>query len=251
METANTATTVDTGEGTTAPVQTQTDSVQTFIVGANSVYSGVDALYEGAKQKEAFIGTLKEEKRALEVQLQELQEQLRISNNINNFKEELNKMEQQPIVTEPTSQLTEEKVQELALKALQQQQVNDQKEANLATAMETLNKVFGAEAENKLETKCKELGIPKEVGLSVAKDSPKAFLKMLGLDEPVQVSVDSLMSRGHNTQAIPASAVSQDKLAQLQANPALARNTQYLQELFKEGLKNPATILNSYTPWEA
>ena len=49
METADTATTVETGEGNQEPVQTTTEPAEPFIVGANSVYKDVPSLLEGAR----------------------------------------------------------------------------------------------------------------------------------------------------------------------------------------------------------
>lgn len=241
METENTATTVESGEGIQAPAQTEADTVKPFIVGANSVYKDVASLFEGAKQKEAYIQTLLSEKRQLE-------EQMKALTNINKFQEDLNKMEQQPTeVTQPTSQLTEEKVQELALKALQQQQAAARTEANLKTVSDTLAKVFGAEAENKIEAKCKELGISKDFGMSVAKDSPKAFLKMMGLDEPTTVSVETLMGHGRiaDTQQAVGAAPATD-MERLMKDPSLTRNRTFLQNLFK----NPQQVLSTDTEWK-
>ena len=198
---------------------------------------------EGARQKEALIETLKAEKR-------ELEERMKAITNLNKFQEDLHKMDTnptQPEVTTQTSQLTEEKVQELALKAMQQQQAQATKDANLATVNSTLQKVFGAEAENKLEAKCKELGISKEFGMSVAKDSPKAFLKMLGLEDPVMVSVESLMDHGRiadtNTASTNQPATNMERLMK---DPSLSRNKQFLQDLFK----HPEQVLQADTTWE-
>lgn len=240
METANTATTVGTGEGNQEPIQTRTEPAEPFIVGANSVYKDVASLFEGAKQKEALIETLKAEKR-------ELEERMKAISNLNKFEEDLNKMDTtQTEVTQPTSQLTEEKVQELALKALQQQQAQQTTESNLKTVNDTLAKIFGAEAENKLETKCKELGISKEFGMSIAKDSPKAFLKMLGLDEPAMVSVDSLIGKGHLTSTQPTQPTQpMSDIEKLAKDPSLSRNKQFLQDLFR----HPEKVLYADTTW--
>lgn len=241
METANTATTVGTGEGNQEPIQTRTEPAEPFIVGANSVYKDVASLFEGAKQKEALIETLKAEKR-------ELEERMKAISNLNKFEEDLNKMDTtQTEVTQPTSQLTEEKVQELALKALQQQQAQQTTESNLKTVNDTLAKIFGAEAENKLEAKCKELGISKEFGMSIAKDSPKAFLKMLGLEDPVMVSVDSLIGKGRITDISSSSQPTQpmSDIEKLAKDPSLSRNKQFLQDLFR----HPEKVLNADTTW--
>lgn len=243
METANTATTVETGEGNQEPVQTKTETVEPFIVGANSVYKDVASLFEGAKQKEALIETLKAEKR-------ELEERMKAITNLNKFQEDIVKMENntQTEVTQPTSQLTEEKVQELALKALQQQQAKQATEANLKTVNDTLTKVFGAEAENKLEAKCKELAVSKEFVMSIAKDSPKAFLKMMGLEDPVNISIDNLMSKGRLADTTISTADTQmSDMERLTKDPSLAHNKQFLQNLFK----HPETVLNADTEWKA
>lgn len=243
METANTATTVGTGEGNQEPVQTKEGTEQPFIVGANSVYKDVASLFEGAKQKEALIETLKAEKR-------ELEERMKAITNLNKFQEDIQKMEnntQQPEVTQPTSQLTEEKVQELALKALQQQQTKQATEANLKMVNETLTKVFGAEAENKLEAKCKELAVSKEFVMSIAKDSPKAFLKMMGLEDPVNVSIDNLMSKGRLADTTPSTTQPVTEMERLATDPSLSRNKTFLQDLFK----HPEKVLNANTEWTA
>lgn len=240
METANTATTVGTGEGTVQPsTGTQQVNQEPFIVGANSVYPDVASLFEGAKQKEAFIETLKAEKRALEDQLKAIQ-------NINKFKEDMEKMEDntnQTQVTTQTSELTEAKVQELALKALQQQQLEQTRQGNEQTVKDTLNKVFGAEAENKVEAKCKELGISREFAMGIAKDSPKAFLKMLGLEEPAQVTVDSIIAHGHQSAPQQPQQPMTD-IQRLASDPKLARDRNFLQDLFKKANKDPSMVMD-------
>ena len=175
------------------------------------------------------------------------EERMKAISNLNKFEEDLNKMDTtQTEVTQPTSQLTEEKVQELALKALQQQQAQQATESNLKTVNDTLAKIFGAEAENKLEAKCKELGISKEFGMSIAKDSPKAFLKMLGLDEPAMVSVDSIIGKGHLTSAQTSQPTQpMSDIEKLAKDPSLSRNKQFLQELFK----HPEKVLYTDTTW--
>lgn len=248
METADTATTVETGEGNQEPVQTTTAPAEPFIVGANSVYKDVPSLLEGARQKEALIETLKAEKRELEARLKAV-------SNLQQFQEEIKKMEetQQPTeVTQPTSQLTEEKVQELALKALQQQQAQAVKDGNLKTVTDTLQKVFGTEADNKVEAKCKELGITKEFGMSIAKDSPKAFLKMLGLEDPVMVSVDSLIGKGRiaDTTASPQSTQPMSDIERLAHDSKLAKDRGFLQNLFKEAMRDPSKVLSNYHEWQ-
>lgn len=247
METADTATTVETGEGNQEPVQTTTAPAEPFIVGANSVYKDVPSLLEGARQKEALIETLKAEKRELEARMKAI-------TNLQQFQEDIKKMDETQTtteVTQPTSQLTEDKVQELALKVLQQQQEQAVKDGNLKTVTDTLQKVFGAEADNKIEAKCKELGITKEFGMSIAKDSPKAFLKMLGLEDPVKVSVDSLITKGRLTDTTASSESTQplSNMERLQKDPSLARDRGFLQGLFKEGLRDPSAILNNYHEW--
>lgn len=245
--TEETATTVETGEGAEqAPSPTSEETKQTpFVVGANSVYPDVASLFEGAKQKEAFIETLKAEKRQLE-------EQLKALTNINKFQEDIKKMEDNNTVTQvtqPTSELTEAKVQELALKALQEQQAKEVKDQNRTLVQGTLQKVFGAEAENKLDAKCKELGISKEVGMKLAEDSPKAFLKMMGLDEPTQVTVDNLIARGHTTDSPTAPTQPLSDIERLARDPKLAKDRTFLQGLFNEGMKDPSKILMADTEW--
>lgn len=245
--TEETATTVETGEGAaTVTSQTSEETKQTpFVVGANSVYPDVASLFEGAKQKEAFIETLKAEKRQLE-------EQLKALTNINKFQEDIKKMEDNNTVTQvtqPTSEITEAKVKELAQAALLEQQTKMLQENNLKEVNSTLQKVFGAEADNKLEAKCKELGISKEIAMGLAKDSPKALLKMLGLDAPAMVSVDDILAKGRIADTTTAPQAPKTGVEALIANPALAKDRTYLQGLFKEGMKDPSKILMADTEW--
>ena len=245
--TEETATTVETGEGAAkSPSPTSEEPKQTpFVVGANSVYPDVASLFEGAKQKEAFIETLKAEKRQLE-------EQLKALTNINKFQEDIKKMEDNNTVTQvtqPTSELTEAKVKELAQAALLEQQTKAAQEANLKEVNSTLQKVFGAEADNKLDAKCKELGISKDMAMGLAKDSPKALLKMLGLDAPAMVSVEDIISKGRTADTTTAPQAPKTGLEAMIANPALAKDRTYLQGLFKEGMKDPSKILMADTEW--
>lgn len=237
-ETVNAATTVETTEGLTQTAGVTAPAIpqEPFIVGETSVYKDVASLLKGAQEKEKLIKTLLAENK-------EYKDQLARFTNIENFKEELQKMTEVQIQTPETvttNPLSEEEIQKIAVQAMLKQQQESAQEANLAKAMETLAVTFGAEAENKLSIKAKELGMTPEAIKELAKTSPQAFNSLMGIEAPKQVSLDALRGYAH-TVSQPTQPTT-GLLDEFRGNPNLVHDARYMGDLFEKAVRDPSIL---------
>ena len=223
---------------------TQTSEEQTpLVVGANSVYKDVQSLIEGKRQADAFIEKLKAENQALF-------EQLKAQTNLNRFKEELTNMTE---ITEApaigaTTQLTEDQIRDIALKSFETRQAELQRTSSLQKANDALQAMYGSEASIKKENKAKELGMTVEQLDEMCVNAPKAFNKLMGIEEPQRVTFNSIQS---TMQVVDRTQSHIDeRVAKLTTDPTyIQSNPQAVASLVEDALKNPS-ILSSITTWK-
>lgn len=223
---------------------TQTSEEQTpLVVGANSVYKDVQSLIEGKRQADAFIEKLKAENQALF-------EQLKAQTNLNRFKEELTNMTE---ITEApaigaTTQLTEDQIRDIALKSFETRQAELQRTSSLQKANDALQAMYGSEASIKKENKAKELGMTVEQLDEMCVNAPKAFNKLMGIEEPQRVTFNSIQS---TMQVVDRTQSHVDeRVAKLTTDPTyIQSNPQAVASLVEDALKNPS-ILSSITTWK-
>lgn len=256
VETVNTATTVESVEGTEQAstttivgqqeVETPHESAsQTFVVGETSVYKDVDSLYKGAIEKEKTIQQLKQQNR-------ELMERLEQFNNIENFREELKKMTEANISnngTENTSSISEERIQEIAVQAMLRKKQEETEQKNLADAKATLQRNFGAEADNKFEAKCKELGMTKEMLENIAATNPKAFNKLMDFEQPASVQFQDVVASVHGMASQPAASSQGESYAErMTKDPRLCSDINFLKQMQKDLMEHPEKV-SSLRDW--
>ena len=142
--------------------------------------------------------------------------------------------------TENTSSISEEKIQEIALQAMLKNQQEAKEASNVAQAMQAVEAAFGGEAENKIESKSKELGMTKEALKDLAKNSPAAFTALMGVQEPKQVHFEDLAKFGRSVGQVQTQ--EPNELQKLRDNPALYQDSKYMGDLFKKAYNNPEIL---------
>lgn len=242
MSIESTETTVELEDQVLPDTQTSEEQAP-LVVGANSVYKDVQSLIEGKRQADAFIEKLKAENQALF-------EQLKAQTNLNKFKEELQQMTE---ITEATAigattQLTEDQIRDIALKSFEAKQAEMQRTSSLQKANDALQAMYGSEASIKKENKAKELGMTVEQLDEMCVNAPKAFNKLMGIEDPQRVTFNSIQS---TMQVVDRTQSNVDeRVAKLTTDPTyIQSNPQAVASLVEDALKNPS-ILSSITTWK-
>lgn len=164
----------------------------TFVVGEHSVYNSVDSLFEGAKQKEAYIQKLAADLKEANSKIEELSKN-------SNIVEQLKQIRENKMDTENTnaSVLPEEAIKQIALNAMQDYNKANEAESNLANCKKAIASVQ-ADVELALKNKAQELNCSVEYLEDIARTSPKAFKSMFGIKDTVSFdSVNFLQNSRH------------------------------------------------------
>ena len=161
------------------------DSATTkFVVSERSVYDSVEALLQGAKEKEAYITKLLQERDDALAKVNELSKK-------SDIVEQLKQIRETKMDTENTNTpLPEDAIKQIALNALQEQTQTQQAESNLANCKQAVASISNGDVDLALKNKANELGCTVEYLENIAKTSPKAFKSMFGIKE--QVSFDTV-----------------------------------------------------------
>lgn len=155
-----------------------------FVVSERSVYDSVDALLQGAKEKEAYITKLLQERDDALAKVNELSKN-------SNIVEQLKQIRETKMDTENTNTpLPEDAIKQIALNALQEQTQTQQAESNLANCKQAVASISNGDVDLAMKNKANELGCTVEYLENIAKTSPKAFKSMFGIKE--QVSFDAV-----------------------------------------------------------
>ena len=164
-----------------------------FVVGEHSVYNSVDDLFEGAKQKEAYIAELIKANKELQAKYDSLEKNNNLVDELKQFRKDtlegkVNNMD----ATNTT--VDNDTIKEIALKAMQEEAARNAAAANLNDCINAVAKVSG-DAALALKNKANELGVSEEYLKDIAQTSPKAFKSMFGIKESAPVvNTDFLQS---------------------------------------------------------
>lgn len=232
----------------TGPLATTNDPVEVIVdttptsevvykVSDNTVYKSVDDLFKGAIEKEKYIQQLIEENK-------NLKQENELKTNQYNFKEELDKMAEvlnkdnsKPVETTNPNELS---IEEQVKKALDSERARQTAEANVLKVNEALVKTFGEEADNKLNTKLKEINLSKEDYTRLASTSPDAALKMLEVNKTNMVDLSSIHGKSLHVSNSSPSADSA-LLEEIKSNHS---NPKYMAQIFEKALANPSILNN-------
>lgn len=157
------------------------------LVGEGKKYANVNEAVKALAHAQTFIETLKGDNAHLKNELQSritMEEFLERSNRSNSANPP-----SEPPVTPPTSTgnvssgLSKDEVMQIAIEAMKAETTKATRERNVAETLGKLQETFGDDYKAKVAEKAKELGVGTEFLSSLAGQSPKAFLELVGANK--------------------------------------------------------------------
>jgi len=201
-----------------------------FVVGEHTVYNSVEDLYEGAKQKEAFIQKLVEDLKEANTKIEELSKNSTIADQLKQIREH---------TENTTTPVSEEAIKQIALNAMQEEKRISQAESNLANCKQAVASING-DVDLALKNKAQELGCTVEYLENIAKTSPKAFKTMFGIKEQVSFAdVNYLQSTRHvNTET------ANNEAQEFFKNSAKKADINQVTAFMKRAMEHPEILAN-------
>lgn len=201
-----------------------------FVVGEHTVYNSVEDLYEGAKQKEAFIQKLVEDLKEANTKIEELSKNSTIADQLKQIREH---------TENTTTPVSEEAIKQIALNAMQEEKRISQAESNLANCKQAVASING-DVDLALKNKAQELGCTVEYLENIAKTSPKAFKTMFGIKEQVSFAdVNYLQSTRHvNTET------ANNEAQEFFKNNAKKADINQVTAFMKKAMEHPEILAN-------
>ncbi|MGW8180839.1 MAG: hypothetical protein ACWGQW_19075 [bacterium] len=149
------------------------------LVGEGKKYGSLDDAMKSIPHAQEHISRLEQELHALRDDLKSRQTTEEI---LNSFAEKA-RGNAEPRRSDPTpnAPIDPNAVATLVLKALDTKQREETQTANEATAIKAFREMHGDAAKEALDEKAKELGVNTDFLKSVARSSPSAFLKLVGV----------------------------------------------------------------------
>lgn len=148
-------------------------------------YKDLDSALDALKHSQEFIPQVLNEKKSVEQQLQELQQELEKRKSVEEVVESLTGKQNSPQndegkTTPQGSGLDETKVQEMLENMLNQRTQEQQQAANLQTVVQTLNESYGEQAKEVIRNRAKELNTTPTELEKLARQNPNMALSLLG-----------------------------------------------------------------------
>lgn len=156
------------------------------LVGEGKKFQTPEELARGKAESDLFISRITEENKQLRdelktrASLQEFLDRQEEERKKPNLTTPSNHDDQQ--ITEPNT-LTKETVESLVQEALGTFNRKSQEERNLDTVLETLTNQFGPNVQQIIQARAQELGLGKNYLTNLAKEQPKAFLALMGVEK--------------------------------------------------------------------
>lgn len=142
-------------------------------------YKTVQEALIGLQNAQQFITTLRTEKATIEAQLNEV---LPVANKVTQLEQTVNEL-LNGNKAQPTNGVSEEQIARYVEQTLSQREQQQVAKTNLTTVVDTLKQVLGDEAETTFYARAGELGFSKAEINQLAARTPKAVLKMLGIED--------------------------------------------------------------------
>lgn len=204
----------------------------TYVVGEHSVYNSVESLFEGAKQKEAYIQKLTTDLKEANSKIEELSKNSNIVEQLKQIRE--NKMDTE---NTNTSVLPEDAIKQIALNAMQDYNKANEAENNLANCKRAVASTQ-ADVELALKNKAQELGCTVEYLEDIARTSPKAFKSMFGIKETVSFDSVNFLQNSRHVNTEPSNNEAETFFKSKNYSPAAVA------ALYKKALENPSMLDN-------
>lgn len=150
-------------------------------------YKTVEDALTGLMHAQNHIATLVQEKRQVETEINELRPVAEQVKELRQVVERLTSSNSAPTQTVAVQGMSEEKIAELVQNTLNRTQQAQVAKQNLDAVVATVKAKFGDKAEQEFYGKAKELGMSMEEINILASRTPKAALRMLGLEDTARV----------------------------------------------------------------
>ena len=221
-------------------------------------YKTVADALNALRHSQEYISTLKQTKEELEQKLNELSVKASKVDELERVVLELTTRKDDTTLNQSSS-LTEEKVAELVTRTLTQAQQKQVQQDNITLVTETVKKTFGEKASEVFYGKAKELGLTVEEFNKLAAKTPKAVLKLVGIDGEKPPVSNKNTTSAFNTEGFTPK---QDSLVGRNTSPALIgattedlreehrRSARMVEELAEQGLSiNDLTNPKNYNKY--
>lgn len=145
-------------------------------------YKDVESALDALKASQEFIPTLLREKAEIAAEKTRLEKQLQEIGSVQDLIKNFSPNSAPPdksTTPETTTVVSEETIVKTVQSALQAQQENQRREANLKSVVETVTKQFGAQAGAHIQKRATELGLSTDSLKEMASTSPSAALELL------------------------------------------------------------------------
>ena len=166
-------------QGDTTKVSGELDS----LVGEGKKFKTVEELARGKKEADAFINRLQEELQGLRSELSEKEEARKM---VEELRKELLE-HKEPAPTKDASS-TQVDIKSAVAEQLKELEAKKTAEDNLKFINEKMAEKYGKDAKEIVTKKAALMGVSKDFLQSVALQSPKAFLSMMGIEESSEPS---------------------------------------------------------------
>lgn len=168
--------------------ETQVDYVKQLVdAKANEKFSDIQMIAKSKLESDQHIATL-------ESQLKELREDLEGRVKPDDVQAMVREMASSLSVEKDTSEAgtpaSQEDLQSLILSTLEGREKAATEQSNLSQVNKQLEETFGTEAEKTVKEKLASMGMSFERGMELAKESPSAFMALVG--QPVKTSSNSV-----------------------------------------------------------
>lgn len=164
-------------------------------------YKDLSTALDALKHSQEFIPQLKTDFEKVASENAKLKAELE---RLKTIEESLEQISNKNPVNQPVTQaITEESIQDLVTKALEQREVMSSRKANISQVVNKVKELYGEKSEEAFYGKAKELGLnPAQIN-KLAEESPQVVFKLLGIDS--QPSNNNAFNKSSvNTAALPA-----------------------------------------------
>lgn len=207
-----------------------------FVVGEHSVYDSVEALFEGAKQKEKYIAELIKANKELQEKYDSVEKNNSLLDELREFRKQVQEGGYEPMDSTNPS-VDYDVMKEIALKAMQEKAAADAADNNLKDCLDSIGHT-SEEADLAIKSKASELGVSVEYLKDIAMSSPKAFKSMFGIKQTETASPNFLQS----TKQIEND--SRDEASEFFKNKQLSNSPRAIAAFFEKAVRNPSILDN-------
>lgn len=147
----------------------------------------LEELLKAKVESDLYVKTLERQKDELREDFMKAQEEIQKGKSMESLIDQLNRRQDPPAIPpqkpeEKTNALDVNEIEKLFEQKFEQKRISDIENRNFTDVQNKLKERFGSNASSVLQEQASNLGLSKEDVNSLAKKSPEAFFRMMGLD---------------------------------------------------------------------